>query len=85
MDFYSRVRSCYNSYSGMCKEQLTCVCEELPMNQKSEGGEQQKETEEELELPEAAPTDYRGNVWLLVFMVGVVIVAWVVAQLRHMF
>lgn len=46
---------------------------------------QDEETGDELELPEAAPTDYRGNAWLLAFMVGVVIIAWLVGQLRHMF
>ena len=52
------------------------------MPEENEGDEQQQEeAAEEIELPEAAPTDYRGNAWLLVFMIGVVIVAWLVGQL----
>ncbi len=42
---------------------------------------QEEEAAEEFELPEAAPTDYRGNAWLLAFMIGVVIVAWLVGRI----
>ena len=45
--------------------------------------EEREQSEEELELPEAAPTDYRRNAWLLAFMVGVVILAWLVGWVRH--
>jgi len=52
------------------------------MSEDTEENERQgEEAAEEFELPEAAPTDYRGNAWLLAFMVGVVIVAWLVGQL----
>ena len=54
---------------------------EQPPDEKNQG----EKPGEEFDLPEAAPTDYRGNAWLLAFMVGVVIIAWLVGQLRHMF
>lgn len=30
-------------------------------------------------LPEAAPTDYRRNVWILIVMIAVVLLAWIIS------
>jgi hypothetical protein len=50
----------------------------------SERVEEQNGGEEELDLPEAAPTDYRRNAWLLAFMIAVVVLAGLVRWFRHM-
>jgi hypothetical protein len=49
-----------------------------------ENDQQQEEAQQDefADLPEAAPTDYRRNIWLLAFMVGVVFIAWMVSLLR---
>lgn len=39
------------------------------------------ETEEEPQVPEAAPTDFRGNLWVLLTILGVVLLAWAVSLL----
>ena len=45
---------------------------------------EQQEDQKEPDVPEAAPTDYRRNVWLLAFMVAVVVTAWLVSVMRNL-
>ena len=59
----------------------------MAANKQSKQGNADRPTEpedgDEEELPEAAPTDFRRNLWLLYVMVAVVVVAWLASLLAR--